>query len=88
MLFLLTSLSKLPSRRVSEISIIMMRAEVLSRSTVKFSEHGTEHPQQLVKRINMLKLGTENSQYPKGLQTSSLFCNNNAIHKYMSKFKF
>ena len=38
MLFLLTSLSKLPSRRVSEISIIMMRAEALSRSTVKFSE--------------------------------------------------
>ena len=36
----------------------------------------------------MLKLGTENSQYPKGLQTSSLFCNNNAIHKYMSKLKF
>ena len=36
----------------------------------------------------MLKLGTENSQFPKGLQTSSLFCNNNAIHKYMSKLKF
>ena len=40
------------------------------------------------KENNMLKVWTESSQQPKGLQISSLFCNNSAIHKYMCKLKY
>ena len=59
-----------------KINIIIMKGEALSCLAVVSKEN------------NMLKLGTESSRLPKGLQIDSLFCSNNAILKYMCKLKF
>ena len=54
MLFLFSSLSKLPSSRVLKVNIIMMSGKALSRSTVKFSTDGKENSAVVSKENNML----------------------------------
>ena len=89
MLFLFTSLSKLPRRKgVENKHNYHERGGFVLINCQTLRLDGKENPRVVSKENNMLKLGTESSRLPKGLQIDSLFCRNNAILKYMCKLKF